>query len=299
MAEKPDINARDLSAILILNLRSFGLGFNIFLFLQTKLSEFPTPLYLFPLRLPRLFTVPELTEAEGTALENKQESRSGDLKMSAPEKQLAPGYESSPSHHSESTTTEVPPSGAEKEVKDVEAGESPAPPAPTGPPPFKPPPGMAPADFPDGGLTAWAVCAGAWCCLFASFGWITCIGVFQTYYQQNQLKNYSPSEVAWIPSVEIFVMQFAAPFCGKVFDGYGPRPLLLFGTVVHVFGLMMASLGKTYYQLFLAQALCSAIGAACLFYGGMNAVMTWFFKRRALATGIAASGSSLGGVIMP
>ncbi|RDW63804.1 hypothetical protein BP6252_11349 [Coleophoma cylindrospora] len=215
--------------------------------------------------------------------------------MSVSEKQLAPEQASSPSHHSESTTNELPQSEAGKEAIDEEA----AVPKPAGPPPFKPPPGMAPADFPDGGLTAWAVCAGAWCCLFASFGWITCIGVFQTYYQEHQLKNYSPSEVAWIPSVEIFIMQMGAPFCGKVFDGYGPRYLLLFGTVVHVFGIMMASLGKTYYQIFLAQSVCSAMGAACLFYGGMNSVMTWFFKRRALASGIAASGSSLGGVIMP
>lgn len=216
--------------------------------------------------------------------------------MSAPtEKQLAPQHESQPPP----TATDESRSEDEKYTTDVESGEPRASSVPAGPPPFQPPPGMAPADFPDGGLTAWAVCAGAWCCLFASFGWITCIGVFQTYYQQNQLKEYTASDVAWIPSVEIFVMQLGAPFCGKIFDGYGPRYLLIFGTIVHVFGIMMASLGKEYYQLFLAQSICSAMGAACLFYGGMNSVMTWFFKRRALATGIAASGSSLGGVIMP
>ncbi|KAM0794111.1 major facilitator superfamily domain-containing protein, partial [Usnea florida] len=163
----------------------------------------------------------------------------------------------------------------------------------------KPPPGMAPADFPDGGLTAWSVCLGAFCCLFASFGWITCIGVFQTYYQTHQLKSYSSSDVAWIPSVEIFMMQVFAPVFGKVFDGYGPRGLLIFGTFFHIFGLMMTSLGKEYYQLFLAQAVCSGMGASALFYAGTNSLLTWFFKRRALATGIAASGASLGGVIMP
>jgi hypothetical protein len=160
-------------------------------------------------------------------------------------------------------------------------------------------PGMSPADFPDGGLTAWSVCLGSWCCLFASFGWITCIGVFQTYYQENQLSNYNPSDVAWIPSTEIFVMQLGAPIFGKIFDNYGARYLLLFGTFFHIFGLMMASLGTQYYQLFLAQSICSAVGAAALFYGGMNALTTWFFKRRALALGLSASGASLGGVLMP
>lgn len=36
--------------------------------------------------------------------------------------------------------------------------------------------GVNPADFPDGGLEAWLVVAGGWCCLFTSFGWINCIG---------------------------------------------------------------------------------------------------------------------------
>ena len=203
------------------------------------------------------------------------------------------GNNTPPDAHNPSSSSED-----EKEtIQDLEHGATPAP--QPGPPSFKPPPGMAPADFPDGGFTAWSVCLGAFCCLFASFGWITCIGVFQAYYQTHQLKNYSASAVAWIPSVEIFMMQVFAPVFGKVFDGYGPRGLLIFGTFFHIFGLMMTSLGNEYYQLFLAQAVCSAMGASALFYAGTNSLLTWFFKRRALATGIAASGASLGGVIMP
>ena len=45
--------------------------------------------------------------------------------------------------------------------------------------------------------------------------------------------------------------------------------------------------------------LCSPIGAALIFYPAMSTVGTWFFKNRALAFGIMASGSSLGGVIFP
>lgn len=56
---------------------------------------------------------------------------------------------------------------------------------------------------PDGGLKAWSVVFGAWCCLFASFGWINCIGIFQNHYQNNELRKYTPSTVAWITSVEV------------------------------------------------------------------------------------------------
>lgn len=44
---------------------------------------------------------------------------------------------------------------------------------------------------------------------------------------------------------------------------------------------------------------CSPIGSSLIFYPAMSSTGTWFFKRRALAFGIMAAGSSLGGVIMP
>ena len=66
--------------------------------------------------------------------------------------------------------------------------------------PAKPNP-FDPASFPDGGLEAWLAVSGAFCCLFCSFGWINAIGVFQAYYEQGPLSNYSASTVSWIPYV--------------------------------------------------------------------------------------------------
>jgi MFS family permease len=62
---------------------------------------------------------------------------------------------------------------------------------------------------------------------------------------------------------------------------------------------MMASISKEYYQFLLSQAVCSSIGASMVFYPAFSATITWFFKKRAMAVGIAAAGSSLGGVIFP
>ncbi len=161
------------------------------------------------------------------------------------------------------------------------------------------PGGINPADFPDGGLEAWLVVVGGWCCLFVSFGWINCIGVFQEYYQEHLLSQYSSSTVAWIPSMELFMMFFGGPVFGKVFDNFGPRYLLAVGSFFHVFGLMMTSLSTQYYQFLLAQGVCSALGASAVFFSAMSSTGTWFFNRRATSFGIIASGSSLGGVIFP
>lgn len=99
--------------------------------------------------------------------------------------------------------------------------------------------------------------------------------------------------------MELFMMFLGGPIFGKVFDNYGPRYLLLCGTFFHVFGLMMASLSTQYYQILLSQGVCSALGASAVFYASMSSVGTWFFKNRAAAFGVMASGSSLGGVIFP
>ena len=74
----------------------------------------------------------------------------------------------------------------------------------------------------------------------------------------------------------VFFMLFGGTFVGRTFDNYGPRFLLLGGTFLHVFGLMMTSISKTYYQLLLSQAICSSIGASMVFYPAFNCVSsTW------------------------
>ncbi|CAK7238173.1 hypothetical protein SEUCBS140593_010399, partial [Sporothrix eucalyptigena] len=148
----------------------------------------------------------------------------------------------------------------------------------------------------DGGRDAWTVVVGAWCCVLVSVGWVACVGDFQSYYQANQLKAYSPSAIGWIPSTQTFLLFALSPVFGHVFDGYGPRPLLVAGTVFHIAGLVLLSFGTRYYQIFLAQSVCSAAGASAVFWAGSLAVCTWFRQRRGFAMGLAASGSAVGGV---
>lgn len=89
------------------------------------------------------------------------------------------------------------------------------------------------------------------------------------------------------------------PVVGLIFDNYGPRWLLVVGSFLHVFGLMMTSISKTYYQILLSQAVCSAIGASCVFYPAVIAPSTYFWAKRGQALGLVTAGSSLGGVIFP
>jgi predicted MFS family arabinose efflux permease len=62
---------------------------------------------------------------------------------------------------------------------------------------------------------------------------------------------------------------------------------------------MMTSLSTEYYQFFLSQSIVAAIASSACFNACMTSVVSWFFKKRAMAFGIVASGSSMGGVVLP
>ena len=81
---------------------------------------------------------------------------------------------------------------------------------------------------------------------------------------------------------------------GPLFDKGYLRTLLATGTFLVVFGMMMTSLGKAYYQLFLAQGICVGIGAGCLFVPSVAIIPNYFTAKRAFMTGITAAGGSVG-----
>jgi hypothetical protein len=67
---------------------------------------------------------------------------------------------------------------------------------------------FSPADsqpFPEGGLRAWSVVAGAFFMLLPSFGLMNSVGTFEDYWQGNQLSSYTTRDIGWIPSVFVYL----------------------------------------------------------------------------------------------
>lgn len=66
-----------------------------------------------------------------------------------------------------------------------------------------------------------------------------------------------------------------------------------------VFGSMMTSLSHELWHFILAQGLVVGLGSGALFLTAVGTISTWFTTKKSLAIGLAASGSSIGGVIYP
>ncbi|KAF2274071.1 MFS general substrate transporter [Westerdykella ornata] len=155
------------------------------------------------------------------------------------------------------------------------------------------------SSIPNGGLRAWLQVLGAFFLFFNSWGIINTFGSYQAYYETSLLKDSSPSSISWIGSIQAFLLMMVGALTGPIYDAGYFRALLISGSVLVVFGQMMLSLCKSYWQVLLAQALSIGIGCGALFVPSVAILNTYFTTKIATAVGIAASGSSLGGVIYP
>ncbi|KAK3070549.1 hypothetical protein LTR53_010286 [Teratosphaeriaceae sp. CCFEE 6253] len=166
---------------------------------------------------------------------------------------------------------------------------------PKGPPPGGPPGGPPP----NGGVQAWLQVLGSWCLFFNTWGLLNTFGVYQTYYESGALFTASSSNISWVGSVQALSLLLVGAIVGPIFDRGHFRILLMVGCFLVVFGHMMLSLSHELWQAVLSQGFCVGIGAGMLFVPAVAIMPTYFTTNLGLAIGIAASGSSMGGIIYP
>jgi predicted MFS family arabinose efflux permease len=84
-----------------------------------------------------------------------------------------------------------------------------------------------------------------------------------------------------------------------MFDRWGPRWLLLSGSVAWVASLFIMAQCETYWQFMLVFGTVAGVANALLTTTGVAVVAHWFEAKRGQANGIIFIGSSLGGISMP
>ena len=153
--------------------------------------------------------------------------------------------------------------------------------------------------YPEGGLEAWLVVFGCFLGLCGSLGLVNSIGTFQAYIEDHQLKDYSSGNVGWIFSMFAFLTFFCGVQIGPVFDAKGPRFLILAGAILII--VMMVAIGfcTQYWHFMLVIGIAGGIGSSLIFTPAVSAVGHFFNEKRGIATGIATTGGSVGGVVFP
>jgi MFS family permease len=152
-------------------------------------------------------------------------------------------------------------------------------------------------EFPEGGW-GWMVVLGGFFVLNTTYGMINAFGVYQVYYMAK-FPDVKPSTLSLIGGLQPTMIYLAAIPVIYLTNMFGPNWTIAIGGTIMCFALMMISICKEVWQLFLAQGVVFGIGAGVAFFTAMAVPQEWFKRKRALAVGIITSGSSLGGVIWP
>ena len=135
--------------------------------------------------------------------------------------------------------------------------------------------------------------------LSCTYGLCSSVGVLQSYWETHQLKAYPSSTIGWISGLLVFLNLFLGVQIGPLFDRYGPRWIMLIGSVIYALSIFLLGSCTSYYQFILCLGVLGGTGSALICTPTMAVLSHWFYRRRGNATGIAMAGSSLGGICWP
>jgi len=110
--------------------------------------------------------------------------------------------------------------------------------------------------------------------------------------------GWSRATVSGAMSVFLLAWGLACPLVGRLTDRYGPRRLMVLGTIALGISFCLLSLTSALWQLYLLYACAGAASATCSEIPVSTAVSNWFRKKRGIAMGIAASGIGFGGLLL-
>ena len=112
--------------------------------------------------------------------------------------------------------------------------------------------------------------------------------------------GWSRTATAGASSVSRFLGIIALLIIGPLIDRFGPRRVMLTGTVIATVGFVALSLVNSLWMLYLTYGVLLALGFKALYpLASQTAVANWFRKRRCLALTLVVLLSGMGGIAVP
>ncbi|ELU17411.1 hypothetical protein CAPTEDRAFT_225743 [Capitella teleta] len=104
----------------------------------------------------------------------------------------------------------------------------------------------------------------------------------------------SQSITAWIGSIQPCLLYLTGIVSGPLIRRFGWRKVTIFGSILSAVGFASSALANNVYVLYFTYGVMTGIGNGLMYVTSMVAVQHYFDKRRAMATGLAVSGSGVG-----
>ncbi|XP_052803030.1 monocarboxylate transporter 14-like [Mya arenaria] len=144
---------------------------------------------------------------------------------------------------------------------------------------------------PDGGW-GWMVCLGSFLINFMLDGTMFSFGVLLLelldYFGQGKAKT------SWIGSSLLGMSMFMGPVVSILLERYTCRQITIVGTLISVVAFVVSIFSPNVEMLIITYGIIAGVGFSMSFISAIIVVGLYFNRRRAIATGIAMSGSGLG-----
>ncbi|KAL9007481.1 MAG: hypothetical protein Q9173_007261, partial [Seirophora scorigena] len=137
-------------------------------------------------------------------------------------------------------------------------------------------PNQSSADLapPDGGTLAWLQVLAGFFVVMDAQGLNQSYGVFQAYYERTLLPTHSPSTIAWIGSLQIFLLFFMSIVVSGQIDAGRFQHCFTGGSALLLAGIVATSFCSRYWHFVLAQGVATGMGMGLLFGAGAQVLFT-------------------------
>jgi MFS family permease len=140
---------------------------------------------------------------------------------------------------------------------------------------------------------------GACILISAYFSGVVYLGFTAAFEPLVEEFGWSYTQVSFVSSLRGMETGLLVPLTGLLMDRWGPRRLVMIGTVISGIGFILLSRVNSLALFYAAFLLIAAGLSTTTTTMLMAAVTSWFNKRVGLATGLTASGVSVGGLLLP
>lgn len=110
--------------------------------------------------------------------------------------------------------------------------------------------------------------------------------------------GWSRADIAMAFSICALVFGLTTFIAGKMSDKYGPRIVVIFGSIILSTGFILSGFIQDKWQLYLSYGLISGFGGGLVYLPPIATAPKWWPDRKALATGFAVVGLGIGSFIM-
>ncbi len=143
----------------------------------------------------------------------------------------------------------------------------------------------------------WRVVAVGFALLLLMFGMRLSFGL----YIKPLAENFGASRASISGSQSLYMIVYAlfALITGSLADRYGPKIVMVGGSLFMGIGMLLASQISSVWQYYLAYGVLVAIGSGAMYVPITGVVSKYFTKQRNFALGITASGAGLGQFLIP